>query len=110
MSGLSIQGFFSRKHGLEARAVIRILLTVATLAATAVGQSAKGEWFMYVGTYTNGGSKGIYGFRFQSTSGKMTPIGLVAETSNPTFLAIHPTHRFLYAVNEVDKYEGQAAG
>lgn len=57
----------------------------------------------YVGTYTRGKSKGIYAWRFNPASGKLTSIGLAAETSNPSFLAVHPNHRFLYAVNETAK-------
>jgi 6-phosphogluconolactonase len=59
------------------------------------------EWNVYVGTYTQPQkSKGIYAWRFQPATGKMTPLGLVAETSNPSFLAVHPNQHFLYAVNE----------
>jgi 6-phosphogluconolactonase len=29
------------------------------------------------------------------------PLGLAAESPSPTFLAVHPNHRFLYAVNEI---------
>jgi 6-phosphogluconolactonase len=65
---------------------------------------------MYVGTYTSGASKGIYAYRFDSAAGKTTPIGLVVETENPSFLAIHPNRRFLYAANEISMYNGQAAG
>lgn len=65
---------------------------------------------MYVGTYTRGASKGIYAYHFDSSMGKTTPIGLVAETENPSFLAIHPNRRFLYAANEISMYQGQPAG
>jgi 6-phosphogluconolactonase len=65
---------------------------------------------MYVGTYTRLPSKGIYAYRFQPATGKFTSIGLVAETANPSFLAIHPNQRFLYAANEVSRYQGQSAG
>jgi 6-phosphogluconolactonase len=84
-------------------------LILATLAVALPAQ-AQNSWFMYVGTYTRAASKGIYGYRYNSASGKATPIGLVAETSNPTFLAVHPNHRFLYAVNEDSKYQDEAAG
>src|SRR5258707_58143 len=84
------------------------LLLVALLCACSL--SAQTNWLMYVGTYTRGASKGIYAYRFQSSTGKLTPIGLAAESANPTFLAVHPNNRFLYAVNEVSDYEGQAAG
>ena len=33
-------------------------------------------------------------------------LGLVAETANPSFLAIDPSQRFLYAVNEISDYQG----
>src|ERR1019366_4934468 len=63
-----------------------------------------------IGTYTRGGSKGIYAYRFQPSSGKLTSIGLVGETSNPSFLAIHPNHQFLYAVNENSTFQGKPTG
>ena len=63
-----------------------------------------------LGTYTRQDSKGIYAFRFQPATGKLIPIGLAAETENPSFLALHPNRRFLYAVNEISNYEGQSAG
>lgn len=67
---------------------------------------------MYVGTYTLEGSasKGIYAYRFDPGTGKITPVGLAAETVNPSFLAVHPNHRFLYAVNEVSNYKGEKSG
>jgi 6-phosphogluconolactonase len=74
------------------------------------GNNAQGEMIVYVGTYTRQKSKGIYAYRFKPDTGSVTPIGLVAETVNPSFLAIHPNRRFLYAVNEVNNYEGQSAG
>ena len=92
------------------------LIRVFSLAAAALAclpQAAiakKGEYIAYVGTYTRGESKGIYAYRFDANTGKFTPIGLAAETSNPSFLAIHPNHRFLYAVNEVNTFEGQPGG
>src|SRR4051794_21055892 len=69
-----------------------------------------GELLMYIGTYTRGASKGIYAYRFQPKSGKLTPLGLVAETINPSFLAIHPNHKYLYAVSEISDYQGQKSG
>ena len=55
----------------------------------------------FVGTYTGPRSQGIYAFRFDPRAGKLTPLGLAAESQNPTFLAIHPNQKFLYAINEV---------
>lgn len=66
-----------------------------------------GERLFYVGTYTNGnaGSKGIYAWRFNPATGKVTSLGLAAETDSPSFLAVHPNKRFLYAVNELPPAE-----
>ena len=65
---------------------------------------------MYVGTYTEGTSKGIYAYRFDAKTGKLTPLGLMAETPDPTFVALSPSGKFLYAVNEVNSYQGKKAG
>jgi 6-phosphogluconolactonase len=68
---------------------------------------------MFVGTYTKAPSKGIYAYRFESRTGEVVPLGtdgLVAETENPSFLVVHRNRRFLYAVNEISKYEGKDAG
>jgi 6-phosphogluconolactonase len=73
---------------------------VAGLAALPAA-AAKGEFFVYIGTYTRGSSQGIYGWRLDAASGKLTPIGLVAETVNPSFLAVHPNNRYVYAVSEM---------
>ena len=89
---------------------------VVFLAAAATGRgapSAPDDWIMYVGTYTRAPSKGIYAYRFQGATGALTPAGtagLAAETENPSFLAVHPNQRFLYAVNEVSRYNGRPAG
>ncbi len=68
------------------------------------------EYFAYVGTYTDGMSKGIYAGHFSAHSGELGPVGLVADTANPSFLCVHPTCRFLYAAGEVKTYEGQPTG
>jgi 6-phosphogluconolactonase len=66
---------------------------------------------VYVGTYTNGGaSRGIYLLEFDRSSGALKPRGLAGEAVNPSFLAIHPTRRFLYAVGEVSDYQGRKEG
>jgi 6-phosphogluconolactonase len=65
---------------------------------------------MYVGTYTDGRSDGVYVVRMSPTSGHLTMGGLAARTTNPSFLAPDTTRRHLYAVNEVVSYEGQSSG
>jgi 6-phosphogluconolactonase len=81
--------------------IATLLMTVfAVLVPFSTPGAAQGDWIAYVGTYTRGPSKGIYAYRFQSSSGKLMPIGLAGETSNPSFLAVDPSQRFLYAANE----------
>ncbi|MBI1792348.1 MAG: lactonase family protein [Acidobacteria bacterium] len=95
------------------RTVRRSFLLLAALLSAlppSVQAKSKGEYWMYIGTYTRQNSKGIYVYRFDPASGKATPAGLAAETSNPSFLTVHPNRRFLYAVNEIGNYNGQRAG
>lgn len=65
-------------------------------------QPPKTEWIAWIGTYTRGKSKGIYAYRWIPGEHKFTALGLAGETGNPSFLAVHPNQRFLYAVNEMD--------
>src|SRR5947207_9074551 len=67
-------------------------------------------YVLFVGTYTKGASKGIYAYRYEAASGQLTSLGLAAETVNPSFLTIDPSRKFLYAVNEVQDYQGEASG
>ena len=59
---------------------------------------------LYVGTYTEGTkSEGVYLVRMDRRSGELRRIGAANAGANPSFLAIHPNRRVLYAVNETDK-------
>jgi 6-phosphogluconolactonase len=61
-------------------------------------------YLVFVGTYTDKtSSKGIYAFDFDPTIGKLTPLGVAAETPNPSWVAIHPNGKFAYAANESGK-------
>lgn len=96
------------------RIAVSIALLLLLLITGNAGAQAKHrtKYFVYVGTYTEEGSesKGIYAYRFDAGAGRFESVGLVAKTINPSFLAIHPNHRFLYAVNEVSNYQGQKSG
>src|SRR6266446_1111298 len=85
-------------------------LLTSTLLMPSVQGAKHDEYCVYIGTYTRENSKGIYAYRFHPADGKLTPIGLAAETANPSFLAIHPNGRYLYAVSEVDSRNGEKAG
>ncbi|HUP39852.1 MAG TPA: beta-propeller fold lactonase family protein [Vicinamibacterales bacterium] len=80
--------------------------------ATRAALSPAGDYFVYAGSYTNptptttSASKGIYAWRFDSKTGALTPVGLVAEAINPVHLWAHPNGRFLYASNWEDGTPG----
>jgi 6-phosphogluconolactonase len=65
---------------------------------------------VFIGTYTDGPSKGIYSYELNLQDGSLHQTGLAAKIASPSFLAIHPNKHFLYAVNEVENYGGQKAG
>lgn len=71
----------------------------------AAGLQAKTQT-VYVGTYTNAESKGIYAFGFDDQTGQLAPLGLAAATKDPSFLALDPSGRHLYAANEVNGRTG----
>ena len=71
---------------------------------------------VYAGTYTGAKSKGIYLFRLQtdnlevSQNITLVPLGLAAETQNPSFLELDLKRRLLFAVNETNEFEGKPTG
>ncbi len=101
------------------RRVVRLALTLVALGMTvaastsdrpAEAQSASGPLWVYFGTYTNRGSKGIYVSQLDLESGQLTTPRLAVESTGPSFLAIHPNGRNLYAVNEVGEFGGKRSG
>jgi 6-phosphogluconolactonase len=107
----ALMGFYSGMNLLRLLRLLGIFLfTLILLTSLAAAQS--GKYLMYVGTYTGekSSSKGIYVYRYAAASQELTPLGLAAETTNPSWVAIHPNGRFLYAVNEVGNYNGPNSG
>jgi 6-phosphogluconolactonase len=89
------------------------LFCLASLSLSAFAAPTPQEkYIFYVGTYTEDGtnSKGIYAYGFDPKTGEVAPLGVAAETTNPSFVALSPNGRFLYAVNEVGNYKGPNSG
>ena len=94
-----------------AGALALFLCCVPLKQGEAAESSPKAKGFLlYIGTYTGAKSKGIYVSRFDPVSGKPAAPDLAAETASPSFLAIHPNQRFLYAANEMDDFGGKKSG
>ena len=77
----------------------------------AAAQPSKRKLVAFVGTYTGapgnlGNGEGIYAFDFDPVTGELSRRRLVAKTPSPSWIAIHPSKKDLYAVNEVADFSG----
>lgn len=63
----------------------------------------------YVGAYTPNG-QGIYLFSFNPSTGVLTQVKVAALIPSPSWIAIHPQGRYLYAVNEISNFNGGTTG
>ena len=99
-----------------ARALSSLVFARAALLSTTTAKQAdkrpsgRRGMLVYFGTYTGEKSKGIYVSRLDAGSGALSPPELAGASTNPSFLAVHPEGKFLYAVNEVGTYEGKPSG
>jgi len=75
----------------------------------------------FVGTYTlpirfgtgqilEGNGKGIYRIALDEENGVLYMEGVCENIDNPSYLALAPDRRHLYAVNELKEYQGHAGG
>ena len=101
----------SRRDFLAVSAVGLIKLARGSASLTSGEESQPDSDLLYVGTYTKGTrSEGVYLIRMDRRSGKLRRVGSVNAGANPSFLAIHPNGRVLYAVNELEKLNGRKTG
>jgi 6-phosphogluconolactonase len=77
---------------------------IFSVGGSADKPAANRKYLVFVGTYTNKTeSKGIYAYEFDADTGKLTPKGVAAETRDPSWVAAHPSGKYLYAANEAGK-------
>jgi 6-phosphogluconolactonase len=101
----------SRRTFLKAGALAGIACSMRGAYAFSPGSSARK--FAYVGTDTRpvdgaANGKGIYVYEWDHKTGGLRLLKLAAETVSPSWICIHPSERYLYAVNEVSDYEGNS--
>ena len=83
-----------------ALAALAAVLFASPSGSRAADEPKPDKLWVFVGTYTNKGSKGIYRYELDLATGKLSGKALAAEVKGPSFLAVHPSRKFLYAVNE----------
>lgn len=72
-----------------------------TLAAVMTASSLAADATFYLGTYTKSGkSKGIYVGKLDTDTGKLGALELAGEAKSPSFVALSPNQKFLYAALE----------
>lgn len=102
---------YSRRSVLTGIGALAITHSLISVAEKRVGSLKTTERFVYVGTYTgavgNGGSgEGIYLYTMNVETGEFSLVKLAAKAESPSWLALHPSQRFLYSINEVTDFPG----
>jgi 6-phosphogluconolactonase len=92
-----------------------LLIVVAPLllsvARTSSDNSKPSQYFAFIGTYTaKTDSKGIYSFRLDSSTGRLSAMALAAPAQDPSFLTVASNEKYLYAVNELSEFDGKKSG
>ncbi|MET0637629.1 MAG: lactonase family protein [Chitinophagaceae bacterium] len=73
------------------------------MAASMVLNAASAQsQYLLTGTYTGGKSKGIYVYSFDNNTGRADSISMI-EASNPSFIAVSPDGKYVFAVHENGK-------
>ena len=97
----------TRNCGILTAVMAFSMAPLAPAADAAAAPAAPRDWRVYIGTYTDGASEGIYLLRFDAQTGRLTSPELAAKIENPSFLALHPTKPLLYAVGVTTRENGE---
>ena len=116
MSGMTETGLIravSRRGFLKGAAGAVVAHSAVGRAQETASRAVAKRTLAYVGTYTGAvgagsNGEGIYVFAMNETTGELTDRRLVAKTPDPSWIAIHPLKKYLYAVNEVSDYNGNS--
>jgi len=97
----------TRNCGILTAVMAFSMAPLAPAADAAAAPAAPRDWRVYIGTYTDGASEGIYLLRFDAQTGRLTSPELAAKIENPSFLALHTTKPLLYAVGVTTRENGE---
>src|SRR5215218_7936318 len=97
----------TRREFLQRAGAGAFVAALAGRSATHARPDAKArELLVYVGTYTSGKSEGIYLYRLGLADGSLKHAGTTGGVANPSYLTLDRARRRLFAVNEVEEFEG----
>ena len=102
----------ARPHTISRRSFLSATGAFAISQSLRAAMKDRPRWALaYVGTYTGahgaaGHGEGIGLFHVDLVTGELLPRAPAVKTPNPSWLAIHPSKQYLYAVNEVDDFAG----
>ena len=88
----------------------KLILGLLLLAGLIACQPAKKADLLYVGTYSENGSKGIYCYDFYPADGSFKLEQVTPDSSNPSYVKIAPSKKYLYAVGETETYKATKGG
>ena len=87
--------------------VLTVLCSLVFTLSPAFAQDNGGEAHrVYIGTYTGGGSEGVYLLNFDAKTGDIEVEGLAVETGSPSYLVQHPSLPIIYAAASNDSIRG----
>ena len=89
------------------------IASTGLLAGIGMSRAARGtqrDRRLFVGTYTGTSSRGIYTCLFNEATGAIGSPTLAADTPNPSFLTGSTDGRLLFAVNEIEAFDGARSG
>jgi len=100
----------SRRRFVMGAAAVALAPSFMSEAENAAPGKKTDRVLAYVGTYTGAGGngEGIYLFEMNGVTGELSGRKLVAKTPAPSWIAIHPSKKYLYAVNERGDYQGHS--
>jgi 6-phosphogluconolactonase len=87
---------------------MRFVIVLLSLFITQILRAQK-KPYLLVGTYTSGKSEGIYVYSFDEKNITADLVN-VAKTNNPSYLAVAPDKKTVYAVNETADTTGSVVG
>jgi 6-phosphogluconolactonase len=103
----------------SSQSIIALLGVLTTIASTTVAaahaqtsqlRALPAKTRVYISTYTEHGRDRIFLAELDPSTGDLRLVMIAAATKKSSFLALHPSHRYLYSTCEVDDYQNSKGG